>query len=287
VRASPGHRAGLGAARAEAAALQAPAIRRAARGSLLAAILWLSTAVPPAAALDLELYARILSEHTHEAQDTAGTRVDYLALRSSPRWRSLIASLAASRPAELRSREEKLAFWLNAYNVLAMRLVAKHYPVESIRDIGSLFRPVWGRSAGTIDGRSYSLDEIEDDILRPLGDPRIHGAINCASTSCPSLRREPFEPARIDAQLDDSVRRFLAEPRKGLAIDPGASSVRLSKIFDWFEDDFEAGGGVLDFVAKYAPEGARAWLLAHGRQARVRYLPYDWQLNDGSGKGAP
>jgi hypothetical protein len=249
---------------------------------VLGAILWLSSAAPAAATLDLELYARILSESTRETPETAGTHVDYLALGSSPLWPRLIESLATSRPAALRSREEKLAFWLNAYNILAMHLVIQHYPVESIRDIGSFLWPVWRRTAGTIDGRSYTLDQIEDDILRPLRDPRIHGALNCASTSCPSLRREPYEPERIDAQLDDSVRRFLAEPRKGLAIDADASIVRVSKIFDWFGEDFEAGGGVLSFVTTYAPEGARAWLREHGREARVLYLPYDWQLNDGS-----
>jgi hypothetical protein len=86
----------------------------------------------------------------------------------------------------------------------------RHPGIASIRDIGSLLRPVWNREAGRVGRRARSLGEIEHEILRPLGDPRIHGAIVCASVSCPPLRREPFAAARLDAQLDDQMRRWLA-----------------------------------------------------------------------------
>jgi hypothetical protein len=115
-----------------------------------------------------------------------------------------------------------------------------------------------------------------------MGDPRIHGAIVCASVSCPALRREAFDAARLDAQLDDQMRRFLASPGKGLRVDAAGGSVHLSRIFDWFDEDFEAAGGALAFAARYAPEPARAWLAAHP-DARVRWLPYDWSLNSLAG----
>jgi len=233
----------------------------------------------PAAALDDELYARILDRYTREVDDLARTRVDYRGLTRSPDWPRLIASLEASEPARLATRDAQLAFWIDAYNILAIDTIVSHYPVDGIRDVGSLFRPVWKRSAGTIGGESYSLDRIEHGIIRPLGDPRTHAAVICASTSCPALRREPWRAEHLDAQLDDAMRRWMADPGKGLRIDRAAQTVTLSKIFDWFEQDFEAAGGPLAFAARYAPPDARAWLESHP-DARVEYFDYDWSAND-------
>jgi hypothetical protein len=244
------------------------------------AVLSLAT---PAAALDLELYAELLERHTREVDDLARTRVDYLALTRSSDWRRLVESLAASDPAGLAGREQRLAFWINAYNILAIETVVAHYPVDSIRDVGSLWRPVWKRSAGRIAGEPYSLDRIEHEIVRPMGDPRAHAAVICASTSCPALRREPWRAERLDAQLDDAMRRWLADPGKGLRIDRADRTVTLSKIFDWFEEDFEAAGGALAFAARHAPPDARAWIGANP-DADVEYFDYDWRLNDLAGR---
>ena len=184
-------------------------------------------------------------------------------------------SLAAADLAALRTREQQLAFWINAYNILAIDLVAQHYPIASIRDIGSLLRPVWKRPAGRVGGRTVTLDEIEHEIVRPLGDPRTHAVVICASTSCPALPREPLTAERLDAQLDAAMRQWLADPGKGLRIDRAANTIHLSKIFDWFEEDFAKAGGVLAFVARYAPESDREWLRTHGATARIDYFDYD------------
>jgi hypothetical protein len=221
----------------------------------------------------------VLREHTAEVSSLPGTVVDYATLVRSPRWRAVVASLSAKDPSTLTTREARLAFWINAYNVLAIDTVVRSYPVESIRDVGSLLFPVWKREAGRIGGKPVTLDEIEHRILRPLGDPRIHGAVVCASRSCPALRREPYAPDRIDAQLDDSFARFLADPRKGLALDRANGVVRLSKVFDWFEEDFAPAGGVLAFVTAHAPPEAREWLRLHGADAEIEYFDYDWGLN--------
>jgi hypothetical protein len=246
--------------------------------------LLLAAATPqPASAadpFDELLYAGLLSRHTEAVADTAGTRVDYRGLRASSDWKRLVGNLARARPEDLRSRDERLAFWINAYNVLAIDVVLQHYPVESIKDAGGFLTPVWKIDAGKVGGRTVTLHEIEHEILRPMGEPRIHAAIVCASTSCPSLAREPFTAARLDAQLDAALGVFLADPRKGLAVDRQAGEVRLSKIFDWFEEDFEDRGGVLAVVAAHAPEGDRSWLAGPGRYARVSYFEYDWQLNE-------
>src|SRR5262245_3971188 len=235
-------------------------------------------ASPPVLAFDEALYARLLERDTVAVSDLASTRVDYAALRGSADWEALLASLAASEPARLATREERLAFWIDAYNVLAIDVVRRGYPVASIRDLGSLLRPVWKKPAGTIGGRSYTLDEIEHEILRPLGEPRIHGAIVCASLSCPPLRREPYRAAALDAQLDDNMRRWLADPRKGARLERASTTLTLSPIFDWFAEDF--GDDAVGFVARHLPPADAAWIREHRGELRVRWFEYDWSLND-------
>lgn len=226
------------------------------------------------------LYGELLARYTEAVDAEVGTRVDYLGLKGEPRWKGLIDALAAADPARLGSRDEALAFWINAYNILAIDLVVRHYPVESIRDIGSIFRSVWKREAGRIGGRGYSLDEIEHRILRPMKDPRIHGAIVCASISCPSLARTPYRAVDLDAQLAASLRAWMARPEKGLALDRAKKRIRISRIFKWFGEDFGGSRGVKKFVERYAPASDRAWLEAQRDELRVGYLGYDWNLNE-------
>ncbi|MEM7411492.1 MAG: DUF547 domain-containing protein [Myxococcota bacterium] len=236
-------------------------------------------AAAPAAALDEALYAQLLEKHTRATNDIVRTRVDYAAIQKSADWKKLVKSLERFDTGTLRTKNQKLAFWSNAYNILAIDLVAKNYPLKSIRDIGSVFSPVWKKPAGVVGGKTVTLDQIEHEIIRPLGDPRTHAAVICASTSCPALRREPWNAARLDAQLDDETRKWLAHPEKGLRVDRRSNTIYLSKIFDWFEEDFEAGGGVRAFAARYAPEADRAWLANEGKRARIVYFDYDWSVN--------
>jgi hypothetical protein len=236
----------------------------------------LLTYAAPVAALDEALYAELLTRHTIETDDLAGVRVDYAQLRSSADWKRLVVSLQRSQPAELKTRQEKLAFWINAYNILAIDIVSQNYPVDGIKDIGSFFNPVWDHTAGRIAGSNYSLGQIEHEILRPMGEPRIHGAIVCASLSCPPLLREPFRAETLDAQLDAHTRTWLSDRRKGVRIDAARNAIVISKIFDWFEEDFEASGGVLPFIRAHLAEEPLASL---GDSPRVGYFDYDWSLN--------
>jgi hypothetical protein len=231
------------------------------------------------AALDLDLYARLLERHTRAVSDPAGTRVDYEALRSSSEWRSLVDGLATADPDALASREARLAFWINVYNLLAIDLVVQGRPETSIRDLGSLLRPVWKKRAGRVGGRDVTLKDVEHGILRPMGEPRIHVAIVCASTSCPSLRRDPFRAEALDRQLDEQAAEFLANRDKGLRIDRKEEDLRVSRIFDWFEDDFGGQEGVVAFVLRHAPAADRPWLHEHADEVDVVYFDYDWRLN--------
>jgi hypothetical protein len=245
----------------------------------LFALLLAGTPTGAAGDFDVDLYAALLDRHTREVPDTAGVRVDYTGLRASADWRRLIAGFATSVPPTAADRSGQLAFWINAYNALAIDLVVRRAPETSIRDIGNLLRPVWKRQAGVVAGAPVTLDWIEHQLLRKLGEPRIHAAIVCASVSCPSLLREPWAEARLGAQLDAAMRAFLANPRKGLRIDPASHTLFMSRIFDWFAGDFEAGGGVLRSISPYLQARDRAWLAANP-DPRIRYLDYDWRLND-------
>jgi hypothetical protein len=231
------------------------------------------------APFDRALYASLLEAHTKSVADVVGTRVDYRALGRSEDWKRLVAQIRSARPSTL-DREGKLAFWINAYNILTIDLVLQHYPLDSIRDIGSFFSPVWNVEVATIEGRTLSLGEIEHQILRKMGEPRIHAAIVCASTSCPPLARTPFTPARLGADLDAAMRQWLASSEKGVSIDRTRNQVSVSAIFDWFEEDFEPGGGTLSTIARYVPAADAAWLQNEGRQARIQFFDYDWTLND-------
>ena len=116
-----------------------------------------------------------------------------------------------------------------------------------------------------------------------MGEPRVHAAIVCASTSCPSLRREAYRPERIEAQLDDAVRSWLADAGKGLRVE--SDRVRLSRIFDWFAGDFAAAGGVLAFARPHLAQAVREALDLLGPEPRLAYFEYDWALNGDGAAG--
>ena len=166
------------------------------------------------------------------------------------------------------TRNDKLAFLINAYNAATLRLVLDHLPIASIRDIPAKAR--WKARRWTVGGRTMSLAEIENAELRAkFADPRIHFAINCASLGCPKLRNAAFTGADIDAELDAHTRDIHADPR-WLRCD--ADGVRLTRIYRWYEDDFvQAAGSATDFALRYAP-------VIAGKPQRG-WLPYDWALN--------
>jgi len=229
--------------------------------------------------VDLTLYARLLEAHTRPSDDIVAVRVDYRTIGSTEGWKELVSQVGGARPSLL-DRDAQIAFWINAYNILTIDLIVKHYPLESIKDIGSFFSPVWGIDVATIEGRPISLGEIEHEILRPMGEPRIHAAIVCASTSCPPLARTPFRPDRLEQDLSAAMRAWLGSDQKGVRIDRREQRVTISKIFDWFEEDFEVGGGVLATISKYLDVDDANWLRAEGKSASVLYFRYDWSLND-------
>lgn len=224
-------------------------------------------------------FTDVLHRHVHHGW------VHYAALarEDRPALDRYLATLAAVTPACLATwtRPQRFAFWINAYNAYTIRLVLDHYPIASIRSVGwfpgaafrERFIPI-----RAVPGTPLSLNDIEHKILRPtFRDARVHFAIVCASKSCPPLRAEAYRGADLDRQLDDQARRFLADPTKNTA-DASARVLRLSKIFDWFREDFERdAGSLLDYVRRYAPPQMAAVAEAPG--VRIQFLDYDWTLN--------
>ena len=222
-------------------------------------------------------YANLLHRHVSQSSKN-GTDlavVDYPALKKSGVLKSVYRQLTEFPVQSLGNREEKLAFYINAYNILALKMVLDHWPVESIKDVGSLLSPVWNKPAGKIGGKTVTLGQIEHKILRPMGEPRIHFSIVCASVSCPDLYNQPYMAARLDVQLNQQVEKFLGNQSKGLRV--SGKKIAVSKIFDWFEEDFQAVGSVDSFIRRY-----RSKLPALPVKAD---MAYDWALNSTASDG--
>ncbi len=167
-----------------------------------------------------------------------------------------------------------MSFYINAYNIFAIHLVLSEWPVESIKEVGPFYLPVWRVKAGQLDHTPVTLHHIEHQVLRPMKDPRIHMAIVCASISCPDLRNEAYTAAALDQQLDDQTERFLKNPEKGIRLSEG--HISLSKIFSWFEDDFQDFDGPLGFISNYIELPLIEQPL---HTVEYMFLDYDWKLN--------
>jgi hypothetical protein len=241
---------------------------------------------------DYQDYAKVLHDYLH------ATRVDYTELRRGRTGLdAVVARLAEPSADEERrwTRDQRLAFWINAYNVFTLRAIVDHYPIRSamftlqprnsIRQIDGVWTALTWQAAG----RTLTLDDIEHRILRPeFKEPRVHFAVNCASVGCPPLGAEPYRPVTLDAQLDEAARRYLAGGR-GLTID--GHTLRVTKILEWYGEDFvarfapDAAGApdrveraIRGVVARFGPPAAAD--LSRQASTRVRFLDYDWSLND-------
>ncbi len=168
---------------------------------------------------------------------------------------------------------DQVAYWINLYNAVTMKLILDHYPLDSIKDLGGLFKSgPWSRDLVEVAEEALSLNEIENDKLRPATrDARIHFAINCASRGCPPLRSEAYLPARLDAQLEAAT-RYALHHDTWLWID--GNTVHLSKLFDWYTKDFvEDAGSLRAFLARYRDD-------LPPDDFKIEFMDYSWVLND-------
>ena len=258
------------------------------------AILALCVALP-AAAFD-HAYAAwdaLLRKHVRYIADGNASRVDYTGMKADhAALQAVLADFEKVPRAEFDawSKPQQEAFLMNAYNALTIEKILTRYPgIHSIRDFGTIFGNPWKDKFFTLFGEPMNLDGIEHGMLRKEGvydEPRVHFAVVCASIGCPMLRNEPFVAERLDAQLEDAIRRFLSD-RSRNRYDPASGTLQVSKIFDWYGKDFERGwhgyGSVKATLARYAdlladrPEDRAA---VRAGKPDVAFLDYDWSLND-------
>jgi len=197
--------------------------------------------------------------------------------------------------------DQQLAFWINAYNAITLQCIIDAYPIEKGSLINRTLYPdnsirqidgVWKELTTPIMGESWTLDDIEHKVLRKRFDePRIHIAIVCAAKSCPPLRAEAYEGEKLESQLEEESRRFLASASR-FRIDEKKGKVYVSSIMDWFDKDFishynedntfskfnDKQGAVLDFIAKHVDEETADYLKS--QSYKISYLDYDWSLNE-------
>lgn len=212
--------------------------------------------------------------------------VDYENLKEDKRFNQYLEKLLLTDPDEL-TRKEKLAFWINAYNAFTLQIVCKNYPIESITDLNTggkiisyvFSKTVWDTEYLIINNKKYSLNDIEHNILRKMNEPRIHFAIVCASISCPKLRNEAYVSGKIESQLNDQANLFINDTTKN-SFDLKSRKAELSKIFDWFEEDFgNTDEKVLKFIADYLPKILKNDINENSEKWEIDYKEYNWKLN--------
>lgn len=192
----------------------------------------------------------------------AGIKKNYDGLKK------VLIELKNNSPKSDWSRNQKLAYWINVYNMYTIKLVVDHYPISSITKITA--KP-WDKKFITIDGKTYSLNDIEHNIIRAkYNEPRIHFALNCASASCPKLLNKAYTASNLSAQLTRQTKAFLSDKSKNDF--SNSSSIKISKIFDWYKGDFtKNGGSVVSFINKYQD--------AQLNSPKIGYMEYSWELN--------
>jgi hypothetical protein len=178
------------------------------------------------------------------------------------------------------SRPEQMAYWINLYNALLVRVVLDHYPVASVHDIGASTSSgtsgPWKQKRLEIEGTPVSLSDIEHRILRPIWrDPRIHYALSCAAVGCPNLQPEPFQADRLERQLSQAAMAYINDPR---CLETDGERLVVSSIYRWYRDDFGGSDlGVINHLMAYA-EPDLAMSLQHFD--RIAGDDFEWRLND-------
>jgi hypothetical protein len=216
------------------------------------------------------LWTKVLARHVDESG-----RIDFDALsHDHADLDRVVAFIAAvdppSQPGRFPDRQSPLAFYINAYNALAMYGVVQAGVPESLGGLRK-FTFFYLRTF-TVGGKSISLYKFENEVIRPLGEERVHFALNCMVVSCPRLPRVAFSAGELDRQLDAAARGFVAEIRN-VWLDPAKREVWLSAIFEFYPEDFLAHApSLIAYVNRYRATQIPA-------DFKVRFLPYHWTVN--------
>lgn len=230
--------------------------------------------------------ASVLESHLNSALssyvDSEG-KVDYSSLEADKTVEEFANRLETFDRKNLKAVNEKIAFWINAYNMLIVYSVIKRLRKDpkyaETGNRGRFQRLIFFyKTRHKIGGKKYSFFKIEK-MLRSASDPRVHFAMSCASQSCPALKNSLYTTKNLDHELDDAARAFIRSPQ-GSRLDKENKTIYLSAIFNWYKKDFEKpSGGILSFVEKYLRKEDRDFINANLSEIKVDFLPYDWGLN--------
>ncbi len=228
--------------------------------------------------LDHSVFGRFLSLYLDNNHPSGINRFDYKRVSSSDKnqLKAYLDYMSKLKVTSL-NRNEQMAYWINLYNALTIKVILDNYPLTSIRKISSgLFSPgPWKLKLITVEGFNLTLNQIEHEILRPIWkDKRIHYSVNCASIGCPNLLATPFTGANVDNQLDFAARAYIQHPR-GLTIDN--KTLRLSSIYKWYADDFGTRAQLLNHLAEFSSESVKQTIK--NWTGSIKYT-YDWNLNE-------
>lgn len=251
-----------------------------------------STVAQPAFDHGHAAWTALLKKHVLPLRGGQASQVRYAGFaQDRPALKAYLDSLSAISEAAFNgfSKPQQMAFLINAYNAFTVELILTRWPkLVSIKDLGSFLQSPWKPKWVPLLGGKLSLDDIEHEKLRQRGrydDPRVHFAVNCASIGCPALREEAFSADRLDTQLDEQAQRFMSD-RSRNRYDAARGRLEVSKIFDWFSEDFRLGHrgitSLAAFLARYAELLADApadRALVRAQKAEVDFLDYDWKLN--------
>ena len=212
------------------------------------------------------------AQPNHNAFDTllkkhvaATGKVNYKNLKADKAaLEAYLKMLSENTPVDSWSKNDKFAYWINAYNAATLKTIVDNYPLSSITKLDG--GKTWDVKRNTLGGKKLSLNDIENQILRPMGDARIHFAINCAAKSCPPLFNQAFTAENLNNCLELRTKQFINSSANTLK----SNEIKISKIFDWYGKDF---GNVASFVSKYANTKV-------SKTAKVSFNDYDWRLNE-------
>ncbi len=204
--------------------------------------------------------------------------VDYKGLsQDRDKLTSYLSLLENNAPKSSWTYNQKLAYWINAYNAFTLELILKYYPISSIKDIGSAIKipfvnTPWDIKFINIGDKELDLNNIEHGIIRKeFDEPRIHFALVCAAISCPKLQNSAYLPEKLNAQLEKAAKEFLSDPAKNEI--KSADEAELSKLFNWYGGDFKKKTSLIGYLNKYAPTQLDS-------DADIKWKDYDWALNE-------
>jgi hypothetical protein len=232
-------------------------------------------------AQDHQLFTDVLKKYVKNGL------VDYKNLKGNKIFDKYLTQLSNTIPDKF-NRDEKLTFWINAYNAFTLQVVTENYPIESITDLHTggkiigylLGKTVWDKEFITINDKKYSLNDIEHKILRKMDEPRIHFSIVCASISCPELSNEAVETNTLERQLESQTSKFLKDKTRN-SFDLKNRQANISEIFNWFDEDFgDSDENVLKFISKYVPKNISEDIKSNISKWEISYNDYNWNLNE-------